>query len=145
VADLPELLLPGDLLVVNDTRVIPARLYGRRLIFSGIAAMALGLILLPLGSHFAFLGATTGLLAVGMGLQNPSALALISRLTDERRQGGTLGVARALGALARGVGPLWGGWAFASLGPAWPVWSAAALMLFALVLSVPVLRRARPG
>jgi predicted MFS family arabinose efflux permease len=107
--------------------------------------MALGLILLPLGSHFAFLGATTGLLAVGMGLQNPSALALISRLTDERRQGGTLGVARALGALARGVGPLWGGWAFARLGPAWPFWSAAALMLFALALSVPVLQRARPG
>jgi MFS family permease len=117
----------------------------RRLIFSGIAAMALGLFLLPLGSHFAFLGATTGLLAVGMGLQNPSALALISRLTDERRQGGTLGVARSLGALARGVGPLWGGWAFARLGPAWPFWSAAALMLVALALSVPVLRRARPG
>jgi len=30
VADLPELLAPGDLLVVNDTRVVPARLYGRR-------------------------------------------------------------------------------------------------------------------
>jgi len=28
--DLPELLEPGDLLVVNDTRVIPARLHGRR-------------------------------------------------------------------------------------------------------------------
>ncbi|HEX7580359.1 MAG TPA: S-adenosylmethionine:tRNA ribosyltransferase-isomerase, partial [Thermoanaerobaculia bacterium] len=27
-ADLPELLRPGDVLVVNDTRVIPARLYG---------------------------------------------------------------------------------------------------------------------
>jgi len=27
-ADLPKLLLPGDLLVVNDTRVIPARLFG---------------------------------------------------------------------------------------------------------------------
>ncbi len=27
-ADLPQLLRPGDLLVVNDTRVIPARLYG---------------------------------------------------------------------------------------------------------------------
>ncbi|MCU1452426.1 MAG: S-adenosylmethionine/tRNA-ribosyltransferase-isomerase, partial [Acidimicrobiales bacterium] len=26
VADLPELLAPGDLLVVNDTRVVPARL-----------------------------------------------------------------------------------------------------------------------
>lgn len=28
VADLPSLLLPGDLLVVNDTRVVPARLFG---------------------------------------------------------------------------------------------------------------------
>jgi S-adenosylmethionine:tRNA ribosyltransferase-isomerase len=30
VADLPDLLEPGDLLVVNDTRVFPARLLGRR-------------------------------------------------------------------------------------------------------------------
>lgn len=117
----------------------------QRLVFTGIASMALGLFLLPLGSGFVFLGATTGLLAVGMGLQNPSALALISRLTDERAQGGTLGVARSLGALARGIGPLWGGWAFGALGPKWPFWSAAAVMLVALALAVPVLRRAQPG
>ncbi|AXC50911.1 tRNA preQ1(34) S-adenosylmethionine ribosyltransferase-isomerase QueA [Paracoccus suum] len=30
VADLPEILQPGDLLVLNDTRVIPARLTGTR-------------------------------------------------------------------------------------------------------------------
>jgi S-adenosylmethionine:tRNA ribosyltransferase-isomerase len=30
VYDLPELLREGDLLVMNDTRVIPARLYGKR-------------------------------------------------------------------------------------------------------------------
>ncbi len=30
IADLPNLLRPGDLMVVNDTRVIPARLFGRR-------------------------------------------------------------------------------------------------------------------
>jgi S-adenosylmethionine:tRNA ribosyltransferase-isomerase len=30
VRDLPEMLRPGDLLVVNDTRVVPARLMGRR-------------------------------------------------------------------------------------------------------------------
>ncbi len=29
IADLPALLRPGDLLVVNDTRVLPARLFGR--------------------------------------------------------------------------------------------------------------------
>jgi S-adenosylmethionine:tRNA ribosyltransferase-isomerase len=31
IGDLPELLAPGDVLVVNDTKVIPARLIGRRL------------------------------------------------------------------------------------------------------------------
>jgi S-adenosylmethionine:tRNA ribosyltransferase-isomerase len=30
VSSLPELLLPGDLLVLNDTRVVPARLFGRK-------------------------------------------------------------------------------------------------------------------
>src|SRR5436190_22075578 len=30
VRDLPELLRPGDLLVFNDTRVLPARLFGRK-------------------------------------------------------------------------------------------------------------------
>ena len=30
IAELPDLLRPGDLMVVNDTRVIPARLFGRR-------------------------------------------------------------------------------------------------------------------
>lgn len=30
VRDLPELLAPGDLLVCNDTKVIPVRLFGRR-------------------------------------------------------------------------------------------------------------------
>jgi S-adenosylmethionine:tRNA ribosyltransferase-isomerase len=30
IADLPELLKPGDLLVVNDTKVLPARMTGRK-------------------------------------------------------------------------------------------------------------------
>jgi len=30
IADLPDCLRPGDLLVMNDTRVLPARLFGRR-------------------------------------------------------------------------------------------------------------------
>ncbi|MDA0656381.1 MAG: tRNA preQ1(34) S-adenosylmethionine ribosyltransferase-isomerase QueA [Proteobacteria bacterium] len=30
VADLPDLLRPGDMLVLNDTKVIPARLFGNR-------------------------------------------------------------------------------------------------------------------
>lgn len=116
-----------------------------RLILAGIGAMTLGLLFLPVGRELALLATTTGLLAVGMGLHNPSTLALISRLTAEHRQGGTLGVARSLGALARGIGPLWGGWAFAELGPAWPFWSGAALMGASLLVAVPVVGRVRAG
>jgi MFS family permease len=123
-----------------------ARRFGEsRLILAGIATMAVGLLLLPVGRELALLAVATGLLAVGMGLHNPSTLSLISRLTADHRQGGTLGVARSMGALARGVGPLWGGWAFAALGPAWPFWSGALLMTLALVVAVPVLGRVRAG
>jgi len=41
VANLPRLLLPGDLLVLNDTRVIPARLFGRRAGWPGKMEMLL--------------------------------------------------------------------------------------------------------
>lgn len=36
--DLPELLQPGDLLVLNDSRVIPARLLGKRILRDGSVA-----------------------------------------------------------------------------------------------------------
>ncbi len=45
VRDLPTLLSPGDLLVVNETRVLPARLRGQKA--SGGAAEALLLGPLP--------------------------------------------------------------------------------------------------
>src|SRR4051812_6948571 len=44
ITDLPRLIRPGDALVVNDTRVIPARLYGKRArgeAVAGIEAMLL--------------------------------------------------------------------------------------------------------
>jgi len=45
--DLPTLLLPGDLLVVNDSRVVPARLYGRKKRSGGRVEV---LVLPPMGN-----------------------------------------------------------------------------------------------
>lgn len=39
--DLPEYLRPGDALVINETRVLPARLYGRRLASGGAVEVLL--------------------------------------------------------------------------------------------------------
>lgn len=41
VQDLPQLLSPGDLLVVNDTRVVPARLFARRATGGAVEALVL--------------------------------------------------------------------------------------------------------
>ena len=40
-SDLPSLLQPGDLLIMNDTRVIPARLYGRKISGAAIEVLLL--------------------------------------------------------------------------------------------------------
>ena len=40
IRDLPEILLPGDLLVLNDTKVIPARLFARRIPAEGASAIS---------------------------------------------------------------------------------------------------------
>ncbi|WP_018632289.1 tRNA preQ1(34) S-adenosylmethionine ribosyltransferase-isomerase QueA [Neomegalonema perideroedes] len=48
VSDLPELLRPNDILIFNDTKVIPARLFGRRLRPDGGAAKMEALLLEPL-------------------------------------------------------------------------------------------------
>jgi S-adenosylmethionine:tRNA ribosyltransferase-isomerase len=47
-SDLPDLLTPGDLLVLNDTRVIPARLRGRRA-SAGTGGRVEALLVEPLG------------------------------------------------------------------------------------------------
>ena len=41
IADLPGLLNPGDVMVINDTRVIPARLKGRREPTGGLVEVTL--------------------------------------------------------------------------------------------------------
>jgi MFS family permease len=113
----------------------------RRLIVGGIALMALGLLALPLPSRAAWLLLTTGLLAVGSGIHNPSLLALLSQLSGEGAQGETIGVSRSCGALARVVGPLAGTWIFGVAGAAWPFWSAGGLMLVAMLIAVGLLRQ----
>ncbi|MCB1850207.1 MAG: tRNA preQ1(34) S-adenosylmethionine ribosyltransferase-isomerase QueA [Gammaproteobacteria bacterium] len=46
--ELPDLLRPGDLLVFNDTRVIPARLYGHKLATGGRVELLIERVLNPM-------------------------------------------------------------------------------------------------
>ena len=81
--DLPDLLAPGDLVVLNDTRVLPARLIGRREATGGKWE---GLFLrVAAGGRWEMLAQTRGYPEVGTAFVTDTNLRLVLRgRTDDR-------------------------------------------------------------
>lgn len=117
----------------------------RRLILLGILLMGAGLLLLPWAPLWWLLLPSLALLAVGAGVHNPASLGLLSLLAGEGTQGGTSGVYRSFGALARTLGPVAGPWLFGAAGPTWPFWAAGLLMLAAFLPARLLLPRVDAG
>ena len=114
----------------------------RRLIPLAIFAIALGIGLIPFVWSVPTLLVALGVLAIGMGFNNPSLTSMVSRLADPNDQGGILGLASSLGSLGRVLGPALGGYLYDAYGMTTPYLTAAALMLFAFLVSFFGLRRA---
>jgi MFS transporter, DHA1 family, tetracycline resistance protein len=112
----------------------------RRLIPMAIAAIAIGIGLVPFAWSVPTLLGALGILAVGMGFNGPSLTAMVSKLSDADDQGGNLGLASSLGSLGRVVGPAWGGYLYDSYGMTTPYLSAAFLMSIACVIALTGLR-----
>ncbi len=111
------------------------RLGEARLIPIAIFAVALGLGLVPYAWSVPSLLVVLGVLAAGMGFNNPSLSSMVSRLSDPNDQGGILGLASSLASLGRVVGPAWGGYLYDAYGMTTPYLSASAIMLVAFVAS----------
>jgi multidrug resistance protein len=110
---------------------------------ASLALVAVGLLMIPATTSVAALLAASGVMAVGMGFNNPSLMSLISRYSAAEDQGGVLGLTQSLNSLARIVGPMWGGFAFDRLGIGMPYVSSAAVMGLASLLALHALWRAR--
>ncbi|MEW6323591.1 MAG: MFS transporter [Acidobacteriota bacterium] len=117
---------------VGERRVVPA----------AVAAIALGLGLVPIAWSIPTLLVALGVLAAGMGFNGPSLTAMVSKLTDPSDQGGVLGLAQSLASLGRVVGPAWGGYLFDRFGPTTPYATSAGLMAAAFLIALAGLRRA---
>jgi DHA1 family tetracycline resistance protein-like MFS transporter len=116
------------------------RIGERRLIPLAIFAIALGIGLIPYVWSVPTLLGALGVLALGMGFNNPSLTSMVSRLSDADDQGGMLGLASSLASLGRVVGPAWGGYLYDAYGMTTPYLSAAGMMLFAFAVSFVGLR-----
>jgi DHA1 family tetracycline resistance protein-like MFS transporter len=106
-----------------------------------MAYLLIGLIaLIPLPL---FLWVGIVLFTVGSGLLEPSLNGLLSRAAGPRQQGSVMGGSQSLEALARILGPLWGGALYVSFGHASPYLSAAVFVGLAILstsLSIPSLQ-----
>jgi MFS family permease len=98
-------------------------------------------MIMPASAHLPFLLLSLFFLAFGSGLNNPTTLSLISQNTPNNEQGAVLGVNQSLSALARFIGPVWGGFVYEKLGYQYPFFTGGIFMLFLTIFSIKILKR----
>lgn len=105
------------------------------LVLAGIFFMMIGLAGLPYGITFLGVAIIGGFLAIGSGILQPTLLGLVSKEVNQESQGTILGLNQSLAALARVLGPLWGGIAYDYIGYQFPFLTGGLFTFFALIFS----------
>jgi DHA1 family tetracycline resistance protein-like MFS transporter len=111
-----------------------------RLLFCGLALIGAGLLVLPVSREIPILGIAVTLLALGMGLMQPSLNSLISRRAGREEQGEVMGVSQSIGSLSRVLGPVAAGFFFAEFGRNAAFFWGAVLVAAALMLALKLVR-----
>jgi len=116
-----------------------------RLVAFGTFAIMAGLASIPLVTHWTTYVLLTGVVSIGVAIAFPLIPSLVSKRTLPQEQGAVLGIAQALGSLARVPGPLVAGLMYDLIGRASPFLFAAALMALGFVMTLLVYRESRQG
>ena len=104
----------------------------------GTVLLVLGLVLYPQPQSLWTLALIIPLVPIGTALLFPSTTSLMSRHSDPRELGATMGVAQTFAGLARVAAPLLATAAFQRLGHAWPFYLAGVCVAIVGVLAFQV-------
>jgi len=118
-----------------------------RLVTAGAATIGIGLLGLAFAGSLAAVLVVNGLLAIGMGLLNPSVTSLVSRVAGADERGGVMGVTQSASSLARILGPALAGAVFTLWGRDAPYYLGAVMMalVVAMALRLPRSQAAQPS
>lgn len=131
-------------------RKLLPRLGEKTLLRLGLVLLGLSLSLIGLSTNLWMMFIAMSMLSFGHGFVNPSILGSVSLLAKSNEQGRMLGTAQGFAALGRILGPLIGGWAYASLSKSAPYFIAgamvfgAALLIWVLGEQIPSSARRKP-
>jgi MFS family permease len=110
---------------------------------AGTLLLAAGLLLYPIPHTLWALAVVIPLVPIGTALLFPATTSLMSRYTDPRELGTTMGVAQTFAGLARVVAPLLATMIFQRVGHAWPFYAAGGVVALAGVLTLQIPRESR--
>src|ERR1700681_2460666 len=100
----------------------------------GLVLLAAGVVGMPLSRNFGMLAVAVALIPLGTAFTFPCVTALLSRVTLPRERGLYMGMQQTYGGVARGIAPLFFGWAFDSIGVSAPYFFSSAFILATLFL-----------
>ena len=112
----------------------------RTLISIGTAAYTLGLLLVPTVWRVPMLYVVAFLVSIGTGLCYPSLTSMVSKVSAANEQGSMLGIATAVGSLARFVGPIFMGFLYDLAQSRGAFYGGATLTAAAFVVSLTMRR-----
>ena len=128
--------LVGAIIQGGAIRSLSKIFQDKTLVLGGTLFMMIGLGLLPYGGNFAGVAVIGGVLALGTGILQPTLLSMISKFSPAEHQGGVLGLNQSFSALARVLGPLWGGFSFEFIGYEFPFLTGALFTLITFIITV---------
>lgn len=108
----------------------------KRIIITASLITMFSLAALPFGGSFLGITIIVIVMVLGTSSFQPTVLSLISEVTTDTEQGLTLSINQSFSALARVLGPLWGGFAYEFLGYQYPFITGAISVFVIFLLSI---------
>ena len=113
-----------------------ARMFGEKtMILIGAAAFTIGFVAVPTVYRVPLLYIVAFFIAIGQALTYPSLTSLVSKAAPENERGSMLGLATAVGSLARFLGPITAGFLYDRFGARGAFYGAALLTAAAFVVA----------
>jgi MFS transporter, DHA1 family, tetracycline resistance protein len=116
-----------------------AKMFGEKtMIMIGAAGFTIGFLALPTIYRVPLLYTVAFFIAIGQALTYPSLTSLVSKAAPENERGSMLGLATAVGSLARFIGPILAGFLYDRFGPPGAFYGAAVLTIAAFFIATMI-------